>query len=75
MDEQALRALIRDAVARHLGGEPATSRTLGTRGTSGTLHSSHARFNLVSGADLDGPCLIEPAVSCNHCGYCLSHGH
>jgi hypothetical protein len=72
MDEQALRLLIRDAVQRHLAASPGTS---GTHGTHGTLHSSHARFNLMSGGDIDGPCLIEPSVSCNHCGYCLSHGH
>jgi hypothetical protein len=76
MDEPALRSLIRDAVQRHLGAPPTTpSRTPGTHGTHETLHSSHARFNLMSGGDGDGPCLIEPAVSCNHCGYCLSHGH
>jgi hypothetical protein len=23
----------------------------------------------------DGACLIEPAVGCNHCGYCQSYGH
>ena len=23
---------------------------------------------------MDGPCLIEPTVPCNHCGYCQSHG-
>jgi len=27
------------------------------------------------GSDGDGPCLIEPAVTCNHCGYCKSYGH
>ena len=21
------------------------------------------------------PCVIEPAVTCNNCGYCLSQGH
>jgi threonine dehydrogenase-like Zn-dependent dehydrogenase len=20
-------------------------------------------------------CVIEPGVTCNHCGYCKSHGH
>ena len=20
-------------------------------------------------------CVIEPRVTCNHCGYCKSHGH
>jgi hypothetical protein len=72
MNEQALRSLIREAVQRHLAVEP---RSPGTAGTHGTLHPSHARFNLMSGGELEGPCLIEPAVSCNHCGYCLSHGH
>jgi hypothetical protein len=75
VDEQALRAVIRDAVSRHLSGGRGDSGPSGTPGTFGTLHSSHARFNLLSGGDIEGPCLIEPAVSCNHCGYCLSHGH
>jgi hypothetical protein len=72
MDEVALRALIRETVQRHIGPPHGTS---GTSGTPGTLHVSHALFNLMSGGDIDGPCLIEPAVSCNHCGYCQSHGH
>jgi hypothetical protein len=32
-------------------------------------------FVLPVGSDDDGPCLIEPAVMCNHCGYCKSYGH
>jgi hypothetical protein len=39
------------------------------------LHASHGMFMLPAGADTDGPCLIEPAVMCNHCGYCKSYGH
>jgi hypothetical protein len=23
----------------------------------------------------DTSCLIEPAVQCNHCGFCKCHGH
>ena len=38
-------------------------------------HASHGRFVLPAGAETDGPCLIEPAVACNHCGYCQSLGH
>jgi hypothetical protein len=38
-------------------------------------HASHAMFILPTGLDADGPCLIEPAVTCNHCGYCKSFGH
>jgi hypothetical protein len=31
---------------------------------------------LPAGADTDdGVCIIEPAVACNHCGYCKSVGH
>jgi len=22
-----------------------------------------------------GACVIEPTVTCNHCGYCQTHGH
>jgi hypothetical protein len=39
------------------------------------LHSSHSMFVLAAGADGDGACIIEPAVNCNHCGYCKSLGH
>jgi hypothetical protein len=67
-DEEALRALVRDAVARHLqSADPAASRPLLV-----TAHASHYRYLL---PESDGPCLIEPAVQCNHCGYCQSHGH
>jgi hypothetical protein len=36
------------------------------------VHASHFRYTL---PESGGPCLIEPAVRCNHCGYCQSHGH
>jgi hypothetical protein len=74
MNEEALRALIRDTVARHLGALAAGAAAQPMAPT-GVIHPSHARFRLLSGGDLDGPCLIEPSVSCNHCGYCQSHGH
>ena len=73
MNEEHLRALVRDAVARHLArdadefpaaapGQPVTYSS----------HASHFRYALPASG---GPCLIEPAVPCNHCGYCESHGH
>ena len=69
MDENALRALVREAVTRHLEGvdpsRPAQPLTF-------AAHASHFRYTL---PESDGPCLIEPAVRCNHCGYCESHGH
>ena len=38
-------------------------------------HPSHGLFMIPDGSAADGPCIIEPAVSCNHCGYCKSYGH
>ena len=70
MTEAELRALIRESVARHLTGtapdhvQPVPA--------SFAAHASHFRYALTPS---DGPCLIEPGVSCNHCGYCESHGH
>jgi hypothetical protein len=46
----------------------ALSRHLG----GGEADASNYRYTLPKS---DGPCLIEPAVQCNHCGYCESHGH
>jgi hypothetical protein len=74
MNDQELRSLVRDAIARHLAGarpeQPGAAPATFLRG-----HASHGTFVLPSGADLDGPCLIEPTVMCNHCGYCQSFGH
>ena len=70
MDEDLLRAMIREAVSRRLGAEnqpPANAEPLPLR-----AHASHYRYDL---PDSGGPCLIEPGVPCNHCGYCQSHGH
>ncbi len=42
----------------------------------GHAHAGFAMLPLARGGDAsDGACLIEPAVRCNHCGYCLSYGH
>jgi hypothetical protein len=76
MNDQELREMIHESIARHLGpeaGGAATVRLPATVEGSGS-HPSHLRLPLVSGDD-DGACLIEPAVRCNHCGYCLSLGH
>ena len=66
MTEQELRALVRQAIARHTGTPPPPSIL---------LDPAHAMFVVPTGADADGPCIIEPAVMCNHCGYCRSMGH
>jgi hypothetical protein len=86
MTEQELRAMVRESIARRLGGDASrgdTSRLPALRSSEGkadtTYDSPHAtaaflRLPLRSG-DEEGACLIEPAVRCNHCGYCLSLGH
>jgi hypothetical protein len=74
MTEQELRALVRDAIARHAGSPPAPAGRLSPAGDP-RLHASHGLLAVTTGADMDGPCLIEPAVTCNHCGYCKSYGH
>ena len=73
MNEQDVRALVREAIERHLGRPERGDR--GAR-TSGDPHASHVMLNVPPGSDLDGGmCVIEPAVRCNHCGFCKSYGH
>jgi hypothetical protein len=85
MTEHDLRSLIRGAVlkalaARGIGGSCAphgagefsgTGQTPGADGSS--LHASHAVYVTVVNAG--DACVIEPAVVCNHCGYCRTHGY
>ena len=63
MTDEELRAMVREAIARVQSG------------TATSSHPSHLAFTVPSGADADGPCIIEPTVRCNHCGYCQSFGH
>lgn len=83
MNEQDLRLLVRDAIARHMG-SPGTlapshfapSDAPSHHHTVAPLHHfSHGLFVVPSGAESEGPCIIEPSVMCNHCGYCKSYGH
>ena len=73
MNEEALRALVRETLARLEAGSSAAppGRDPGMR-LPFTSHPSHYQYALPPS---DGPCLIESAVPCNHCGYCQSHGH
>jgi hypothetical protein len=70
--EQELRQLVRDTIARHTA-QPAVRPTPSP--VFFHLHASHGMFPVSAGADTEGPCIIEPAVMCNHCGYCKSFGH
>jgi len=86
MNDDELRALVRESIARQLGGQPSGLSATGHAGPAMAdprLHASHAVYLLprndapygASGHPGDGPCLIEPSVPCNHCNYCTSHGH
>lgn len=77
MNEQEIRVLIREAVARHMGQglptQPHLTQPYPTPPNPAQPHPSHALFaQLVNVTDA---CVIEPAVPCDHCGYCKSHGH
>lgn len=74
MNEQELRALVRDAIARHVRSAPGESAAPSAVALA-RRHTSHGLFVLPTGSDTDGPCVIEPTVMCNHCGYCKSYGH
>jgi hypothetical protein len=68
MNEDVLRQMVREAVARRLE----TAAEAVEVPVELIRHSSHYRYSLPPSG---GPCLIEPKVQCNHCGYCESHGH
>ncbi len=71
--------MIRDAVARHLGGAPVPASpvaapvpSLKPQAPSLALHPSQVQYHIINVTDA---CVIEPTVTCNHCGYCKCHGH
>ena len=74
MNEQELRTLVREVIASR-GGMSAGESVPPPATAAVRLHASHGMFTLNAGADTDDRCLIEPAVMCNHCGYCKSYGH
>ena len=70
MTEVELRALVRAAIARHVGDAPARADARAPQPLIAA--PSHQMFRLPAS---DGPCLVELAVACNHCGFCKSYGH
>jgi hypothetical protein len=88
MNDDELRMLIRAAIQKHVGGAESTSahalpselrRDAAFGGASGrgaetVVSISFGQYQLERAKD-DTMCLIEPAVQCNHCGYCKCHGH
>jgi hypothetical protein len=78
MTEDELRALVRHAIARVQGARttnPGTTNPQTFEPANHLAHASHAMLHVTSGAEEEGPCIIEPAVPCSHCGYCKSLGH
>jgi hypothetical protein len=73
MTDQELRDMIRESIGRHLGAAPAGR--CAPAEAPGRTHASHGLLPLSRGGDGDGACLIEPAVPCNRCSFCLSLGH
>lgn len=81
MNEQELRSLVRAAVARQMGMGASIAAVESRASLSHDsdepvplrLFSSHTLYTgLVNVGDA---CVIEPAVKCDHCGYCKSHGY
>jgi hypothetical protein len=85
MNEQDVRALVREAIERHLGRPEKGARPLFSpeavefsekRGLTPSPHSSHILLKVLPGSEVDdGMCVVEPAVRCNHCGFCQAYGH
>lgn len=85
MTDDELRALVRDAIRRHLGDGPAGGAPGANQLARASQHDprpdpawrAHPSFGkfLELRNDDTGACLIEPAVQCTHCGFCQSFGH
>ena len=76
MTDEELRTLVRDAIARHLGGSASAAPPAAAAPVPlWRAHPSFGKFLVERGDEQGGPCIIEPSVSCNHCGFCQSFGH
>ena len=85
MNDEQLRALVRAAVERHLGGPASGSRvpaevltaaaSSALRGERSAVGGDASHYVYVSLVNTTEECVIEPGVRCNHCNYCKSHGH
>jgi hypothetical protein len=67
MTDDEIRAVVRQVLAaRNL--QPSERHVPGP-------HPSHVRLSMVVPTAPGSPCVIEPNVGCNQCGYCVSAGH
>ena len=67
MTDEEIRTVIRQVLAAR-GTAPPAPLAHGP-------HPSHLRLQMVVPTAPGSPCVIEPAVTCNNCGYCVSQGH
>lgn len=68
MTDDEIRSVVREVLAAR-GLQPRE------RAAILPLHTSHARLSMVVPTAPGSPCVIEPAVGCNQCGYCVSLGY
>jgi len=73
MNDDQLRELVRQSIARHFGAASAPSSAPSPRTHPAASHPSHYQYLTV--VNTGDSCVIEPSVACNHCGYCKCHGH
>ena len=85
MNDQELRQIVRQAIAKQFGARASADVTPGATVSSASTvsfvpdsvpfgsHVSHATYMQLVNTSTE--CVIEPHVSCDHCGYCKSHGH
>jgi hypothetical protein len=82
--EDQLRALIRASVARHLAAPGVGLSAAGLpdgpprpvlEPAAGAMSRHASHYQYVALINVGEACVIEPSVTCNHCGYCRSHGH
>ena len=66
MNDDELRALIRSAIQKHTSAQPQPQPQ--------PISISFGQYQIERPAG-ETECLIEPAVQCNHCGFCKCHGH
>jgi len=80
MNDDELRMLIRAAIQKHTSASAAELPGERRRdaafdgGPDTPVSISFGQYRLERAAG-DTECLIEPAVQCNHCGFCKCHGH
>lgn len=74
MTDDELRAVIRQMIQKHVAAAPAAEPSAPAATVVPVVSIAFGQYHLERPAS-DSSCLIEPAVACNHCGFCKCHGH